>query len=117
MEHIESEIKSRLDTTATEFDNLTEDEFQMLMANQGDLKQLTVEVVYATNQIQLINEVQLARGASIEDGIMLSGILNKCPEIDLSKNRVGIYGVIKPLSESLSDGDRIEIYRPVTAQA
>lgn len=114
---LESAIKSRLDETGEDYANLTEEEFQLLMADLGDPMKLTVEVVYATSTVQMINEVQLARGATIEDGIFLSGILDKTDEIDLNVNKVGIHGLIKPLSEVLSDGDRIEIYRPVTAKS
>lgn len=87
-----------------------------MMAELGDPMMLSVEVVYATKSKQIINEVQLARGATVEDGIVLSGILDKCTDIDLKVNKVGIHGTIKPLTEILSDGDRIEIYRPVTAK-
>ena len=114
---LEKNIKGKLDETGAEYENLTEEEFTLMMAELGDPMMITVEVVYASKSKQYINEVQLARGASIEDGIVLSGILDKCEDIDLSVNKVGIHGLIKPLSEILSDGDRIEIYRPVTAKA
>lgn len=114
---LETQIKLRLDETGAEYENLTEEEFQLMMAELGDPMMLRVEVVYATKSQQIINEVQLARGATIEDGIVLSGILDKCADIDLGVNKVGIHGLIKPLTEILSDGDRIEIYRPVTAKA
>jgi uncharacterized protein len=113
---LETQIKLKLDETGAEYENLTEEEFQLMMAELGDPMMLSVEVVYATKSKQIINEVQLARGATIEDGIVLSGILDKCADIDLGVNKVGIHGMIKPLTEILSDGDRIEIYRPVTAK-
>lgn len=112
---LEIDIKSKLDETGEDYENLTEEEFQLLMVDLGDPMKLTVEVVYATKDAQVINEIQLPRGTNIEDGILMSGILDKCKDIDLGINKVGIHGVIKPLTETLSDGDRIEIYRPVTA--
>jgi putative ubiquitin-RnfH superfamily antitoxin RatB of RatAB toxin-antitoxin module len=112
----EKEIKAKLDETGEDYADLSEEEFQQLMANLGDPMRLIVEVVYATNNLQLVTEVQVERGATVEDGIMLSGILDKTDEIDLAVNKVGIHGVIKPLTATLSDGDRIEIYRPVTAK-
>ena len=113
---LEREIKTRLDASDEEYENLSEEEFQSLMADLSDPKQLTVEVVYVTKSTQAINEVQLARGASIEDSIVMSGLLSKYPDIDLSDNKVGIHGVVKQLSDLVADGDRIEIYRPVTAE-
>jgi len=114
---LETQIKSKLDETGTDYENLTEAEFQLLMAELGDPMMLSVEVVYATKAQQIIKAVQLARGTTIEDAIVLSGILDKCPEIDLGSNKVGIHGMIKPLTDMLTDGDRVEIYRPVTAKA
>lgn len=114
---LEEEIKAKLDETGDDYENLTEEEFQLLMVELSDPKKLTVEVVYAANDNQVISEIQLARGATIEDAIILSGILEKCKDIDLTLNKVGLYGVIKPLTETLSHGDRIEIYRPITAKA
>ncbi len=114
---VEIEIKIKLDENGEDYENLSEEQFQLLMADLGDPMKLTVEVVYITNEQQIIHEVQLARGATIEDGIIFSGILDKCNDIDLNQNKVGIHGVIKALSETLSEGDRIEIYREVTASA
>jgi len=113
---VEAEIKARLEASEEDYADLTEAEFQAVMAELGDPSQLTVEVVYATSKQQFIGEVQLARGASIEDGIVLSGVLEKCPDIDLKVNTVGIHGVAKRLSDEVADGDRIEIYRTLIAK-
>jgi putative ubiquitin-RnfH superfamily antitoxin RatB of RatAB toxin-antitoxin module len=114
---LEKQIKEKLDETGEDYENLSEEEFQLLMEKLGDPMQLTVEVVFANDEKQIIREVQLPRNATIEDGIILSGILDKCPEVDLDQNKVGIFGQIKPITERLNDGDRIEIYRPVTAKS
>lgn len=114
---IEGEIKQKLDETGEDYESLSEEEFQLLMEKQGDPMQLTVEIVFASDKQQIIREVQLPRNATIEDGIILSGILDKCPEIDLAQNKVGIFGQIKSVTERLNDGDRIEIYRPVIAKS
>jgi len=108
--------KNMSEMIATDYENLSEEEFQSLMAHSPASNSLTVEVVYVTNTQQNILEVQLPHGANIEDGIILSGLLEQCEDIDLKENKVGIYGVIKALTEFVSDGDRIEVYRPVTAK-
>lgn len=76
-------------------------------------KQITVEVAYAQPDQQRIIALQVAEGTTIEAAIQLSGILMLFPEIDLTKQKVGIFSKPKPLSEILRDGDRIEIYRPL----
>ena len=76
---------------------------------------LTVEVAYALPQRQLILEVQVDGGATAEQAIRASGILEQFPEIDLQGSRVGIFGKPCKLTDTLSNGDRVEIYRPLIA--
>jgi uncharacterized protein len=92
--------------------DLSEEEFVSLLAEFNDPKQITVEVVYATSIKQYVEEVQLSPGATIEDGILVSGILEQFPEVDLGTFKVGIHGVVRPLGYKLENGNRIEIYRP-----
>ena len=79
------------------------------MDNESNI--MRVEVAFATLQEQLIIPVDVAVDASIEEMIESSGILKKFPEIDLSKRKVGVFSVQKKLSDTLRDGDRVEIYR------
>ena len=116
IELLESEIKIKLDDSGKDYENLSEEEFQLLMSELSDPMKLSVEVVYATNDEQTICEVQLSQGANIEDAIIFSEILHKCKDIDLSINKVGVHGIIKPITAILCDGDRIEIYRAITAK-
>ena len=51
----------------------------------------------------------------VREAIELSGILQKFKDIDLKKNKVGIFGKITSLDKVLRDKDRIEIYRPLIA--
>jgi putative ubiquitin-RnfH superfamily antitoxin RatB of RatAB toxin-antitoxin module len=74
-----------------------------------------VQVAYAAPARQEVIDVTLPAGATVEDAIRRSGILARFPEIDLSRNRVGIYGEPARLSDPVHDGDRIEIYRPLVA--
>jgi putative ubiquitin-RnfH superfamily antitoxin RatB of RatAB toxin-antitoxin module len=43
------------------------------------------------------------------------GILDQFPEIDLDKQKVGIFGKLTQLGAPVTDGERIEIYREITA--
>jgi uncharacterized protein len=76
---------------------------------------LRVEVAYARSDVQLIVELQIEEGTTVEQAICRSGMLRKFPEIDLSVNTVGIFGRTAELGQSLRDGDRVEIYRPLKA--
>ena len=74
-----------------------------------------VEVVYATPTRQEIIEVSARPGATVEQVIRASDLLAKFPEIDLIRQRVGIFGEIACLQDAVRDGDRVEIYRPLVA--
>jgi len=74
-----------------------------------------VEVIYALPDRQPLLKVQLAEGASVEDAIRASGVLEAFPEIDLAKNKVGVFSKLVKLDEKVRDRDRVEIYRPLIA--
>lgn len=76
---------------------------------------MTVEVAYALPDKQLIISVQVPQQSNIEAAIHASGILQKFPEIDLTRNKVGIFGKLSKLNTSLRHLDRVEIYRPLIA--
>ncbi|MCG5499606.1 RnfH family protein [Ectothiorhodospira lacustris] len=78
-------------------------------------ERLRVEVAYARSDRQWVLEVSLPQGATVEDAIRESGILDKVPEIDLAVNKVGVYGKLAKLNAVLNQRDRVEIYRPLIA--
>jgi len=76
---------------------------------------IRIEVAYARPDRQKILVVKVPSGTTMIDAVKQSGILDEFPEIDLAKAHMGIYSklVAKPDSQVLSDGDRIELYRPL----
>lgn len=76
---------------------------------------IAVEVVYALPQKQYLQRVMLEEGATIEQAIQASGLLALRDDIDLGKNKVGIYSRPAKLQDIVHDGDRVEIYRPLIA--
>jgi len=74
-----------------------------------------VEVAYAAPARQEVIEVSVRPGATLEQVIRASGMLARFPEIDLTRQRVGIFGEIARLQDAVHDGDRVEIYRPLVA--
>ena len=73
--------------------------------------EILVEVAYALPEEQVIISIKVPKKINIKQAIEKSGIEKKFPEIDLSKNKVGIFGKQTTLDHLLSDRDRIEIYR------
>ena len=78
-------------------------------------EKINIEVVYGVPEKQSLISVQVASDASVERAILESLIISKYPEIDLGVNKVGIWNKSAKLTDSLRDGDRIEIYRPLIA--
>lgn len=74
---------------------------------------LTIEVCYALPGEQTLIEMQLPQGTTLGQAIDASGILAQHPGIDLTKQKTGVFGKLKPLDTVLADHDRVEIYRPL----
>ncbi|HFD13294.1 MAG TPA: RnfH family protein [Crenotrichaceae bacterium] len=74
---------------------------------------MLIEVAYATPEQQRINTLEVDAGTTVKQAILRSDMLDDYPEIDLSINKVGIFGEIVLLNTILHEGDRVEIYRPL----
>lgn len=79
----------------------------------GDL--LPVEVCYALPREQVVLKLDVAPGSCVREAIEQSGIITRYPQIDLTRDRVGIHSRLASLEETLKPGDRVEIYRPLIA--
>ena len=75
--------------------------------------EILVEIAYALPEEQVIISVKVPSKSDVKQAIEKSGIQKKFPGIDLSKNKVGIFGKKTTLDHLLKDRDRIEIYRPL----
>jgi hypothetical protein len=77
--------------------------------------QIHIEVVYARSDRQKAVPLTLAEGTTVQQAIERSGLLAEFPEIDLAKNKLGVWNKLAKLDQALRDMDRIEIYRPLIA--
>lgn len=75
---------------------------------------LTIEVAYAMPDKQCILTLEVASQTTIEMAIKQSGILTKFPSLHMGTIQVGVFGKRRQLLDVVQDGDRIEIYRPLT---
>lgn len=76
---------------------------------------INVEVVYALPEKQIIRAVNVDAGTTIGAAIVQSGIMMDFPDLELEDAKVGIFGKAAAMTTVLSDGDRVEIYRPLIA--
>ena len=76
---------------------------------------MIVEVAYAMPYKQSLISIEIKNGSTLKEAIEASGILETFEQIDLTKDRVGIFAKFASLDTILRDKDRVEIYRPLVA--
>jgi len=74
---------------------------------------IDVEVAYARPEEQVILALKVPEGASVEQAIKASGVLDRFPEIELPGIKTGIFGNVCSMDQVLRQADRVEIYRPL----
>lgn len=76
-------------------------------------EQIAVEVVLALPDRQLVRRLTLAGGATARQALEASGFQHDWPEL-ADPARLGIFARTVAPEQRLEDGDRVEIYRPLT---
>ncbi|AKH21678.1 RnfH family protein [Sedimenticola thiotaurini] len=76
---------------------------------------MNVGVAYADKFKQVWLKLEVPNGSTVRQAIEHSGMLRQFPEIDLEKQKVGVFGKVTKLDSPVEEGVRIEIYRPITA--
>jgi len=76
---------------------------------------IEIEVVYALPDEQVLLKRKVPAGTTVAEAIQASGLLEKHPEIDISRNKLGIFGKLTKAESVVREKDRIEIYRPLIA--
>jgi hypothetical protein len=80
----------------------------------GQDETLCIEVVFALRDRQELVTVRLQSGAKVADALEQSSIQSAFPEWNLDECAVGIWGQPAERDQRLQQGDRVEIYRPLT---
>ena len=78
---------------------------------------IRVTVAYALPDAATLIEVRLPAGSTVAQAIERSGIALRHPDVDFSSLPVGVFGSRVERTATLVDGDRIEFYRPLVADA
>lgn len=77
------------------------------------VESLRVEVAYAGERTSSRVALDVPAGTTVRGAIERARVLNRHPEIDLSRYAVGIFGTRCGLDDLVADGARVEIYRPL----
>lgn len=79
------------------------------------MTRLRVEVIYALADAQHCVELSLTSGATIADALDRVRSMPAFADVDIDNASVGIFGaIVTDRNQRLSEGDRVEIYRPLT---
>ena len=76
---------------------------------------LEIEVAYAEPDRGIVKELRLPHGSCVADALRLIARDPEFAEVDLENSPLGIFGRVVRRDHPLSQGDRIEIYRPLAA--
>ena len=76
---------------------------------------MIVEVTYALPDKQSLISLEVEEGTTIKEAIEASGVLDTYDQIDLTRDKVGIFSKFSTLDTVLREKDRVEIYRPLIA--
>jgi hypothetical protein len=76
---------------------------------------MQIGVAYSEPVNQLWLRIEVPDETTVQQAIEQSGILQKFPTIVLDQCKVGIFGKAAELDTMLKPGDRVEIYRAITA--
>jgi len=77
-------------------------------------EEISVEVVFALSEHQKLVRVSLRPGAQVADAIAASGLLEEFNASNLEQMPVGIWGRVVDPGSVVREGDRVEIYRPLS---
>jgi hypothetical protein len=76
---------------------------------------LRIEIVYAEPQRAVIKSLCLPAGACVADALRLAALDPDYSAVDFANAAIGIFGKLSRRDQPLRQGDRIEIYRPLSA--
>jgi putative ubiquitin-RnfH superfamily antitoxin RatB of RatAB toxin-antitoxin module len=76
---------------------------------------MQISITYAEHSKQKWITLDVPDETTAEEAIKLSGLLDEFPEINLEENKFGVFGKVVKAAQVLREGDRVEIYRPITA--
>jgi putative ubiquitin-RnfH superfamily antitoxin RatB of RatAB toxin-antitoxin module len=94
----------------------------MLLANERSMSmanaELMVEIVYGESEINVFRQmVNVPAKSTIEMVLAQSDLNLHLPHLDWRSMPVGIFSKKKTLQDVVHDGDRIELYLPLQADA
>jgi len=80
-----------------------------------DTRRLRIEVAHGGVEEVVVVPLEVDKGTTVKQAIEQSRILECFPGLRPKENGIGIFGRLVSPDTLVSDGDRVEIYRPLKA--
>ncbi len=78
---------------------------------------MRVEVVYAAPGQQLVHRTDVSAGATVAEVLDEACATTAFAGVNWREHAIGVFGQVCEPDRELAPGDRVEIYRPLTADA
>jgi len=74
---------------------------------------MNIEVVFATPESQVLLSLDVSQNARVADALAESGLTTRFSGVEFDRLQAGVWG--RPVARDylLSEGDRVEFYRPL----
>ncbi|NOU44311.1 MAG: RnfH family protein [Methyloglobulus sp.] len=72
---------------------------------------IEIEVAYANPDEQVIVTINVPQDTTAGQAVVLSGLLERFPEINASELKIGVFGAVCKPEQTVKQDDRLEIYR------
>lgn len=80
-----------------------------------DAERISIEVAAATPQRQVVVALTVPTGTTLAQAVAQADLQARLPGLEIDEDRLGIYGKRRRPDTVLQEGDRVEVYRPLTA--
>jgi putative ubiquitin-RnfH superfamily antitoxin RatB of RatAB toxin-antitoxin module len=72
---------------------------------------LSIEVVYAEPERQVLRQLEVVRGTTVQGAVELAALGQEFPGLRIERSPIAVWGRIVARDLQLQDGDRVEILR------
>jgi len=83
------------------------------MADKTGATTIQVEVAVAWPELQVLVPLELPAEATVIEAVHASGLQQRFPSLEIAEDRLGVFSEKRNPDDVLTDGDRVEIYRPL----
>ncbi len=78
-------------------------------------ERIAIEVAAATPDRQVVIPLTVPDGTTVAQAVALADLPGRLPGLEIDEERLGVFGKRRRPDEVVKAGDRVEVYRPLTA--